>query len=479
MKNILLVSHCGFPGNSAVHVHHFANELVKLGLDCVVAVPSDKGAVASVGANLYKTAQFDDPVEDLPGLYDNQTGPDIVHAWTPREHVRKYCATLEACFRFKLVIHLEDNEEAILERYLSRPFAELAQEFNDRDIPDHPHLSHPKKYPEFLASADGVTIIMDRLQEFVPAQIPVQLLWPGADTEQFSPRMPDADLARSIGIPPGCTVLCYPGNVHPANVDEIRSLYRTVGLRNLEGKSTVLIRTGGTFCEFLSADEVWTNAYIIDLGFVERRRIPDLLALADVLIQPGCSDPFNDYRLPSKIPEFLAMGKPVILPATNIGRFLTDQENAIVLPAMDPTRLSDAIDLVLQNKGLAQRLSDGAVEFAKGHLDWSANSQQLRTFYHTVFFEGDELISLRKAFSRLQREARSEYLELRQIGRELREAQAELRSQGQSVEQIHGQLVQARRESIHLRETVEAMERSSFWKARKAWFQLKSLLGLD
>ena len=58
-----------------------------------------------------------------------------------------------------------------------------------------------------------------------------------------------------------------------------------------------------------------------------RRRlaeIPGYLALADAFVQPGAPDDFNRYRLPSKLPEFLAMGRPVILPHCNIGNDLTD-----------------------------------------------------------------------------------------------------------------------------------------------------------
>ena len=47
-------------------------------------------------------------------------------------------------------------------------------------------------------------------------------------------------------------------------------------------------------------------------------------ALADVLVQPGRAGPFNDYRLPSKLPEFLSAGRPVVLPATNLARQLRD-----------------------------------------------------------------------------------------------------------------------------------------------------------
>ena len=60
------------------------------------------------------------------------------------------------------------------------------------------------------------------------------------------------------------------------------------------------------------ATKTWAAEYTQSLGFIEdRHRIADILCLADVLIQPGRPDPFNDLRFPSKLPEFFAMGKPV------------------------------------------------------------------------------------------------------------------------------------------------------------------------
>ena len=62
-----------------------------------------------------------------------------------------------------------------------------------------------------------------------------------------------------------------------------------------------------------------------------RASVPKLTAIADVLVQPGCANDFNDYRFPSKLPEFLAAGKPVLLPRSNLGRFLHDGVECVLL----------------------------------------------------------------------------------------------------------------------------------------------------
>jgi hypothetical protein len=47
--------------------------------------------------------------------------PDIMHAWTPCENVRRFCQQLDIS-RFNLIVHLEDNEEAIVKASLGGQF---------------------------------------------------------------------------------------------------------------------------------------------------------------------------------------------------------------------------------------------------------------------------------------------------------------------------------------------------------------------
>lgn len=352
MRNILLVSHSDFPTNSAVHVHHFANELVKMGMDCVVAVPKDKNSIHSLKhTNLYKVTQYDEG-KNIKDLFDHKQPPDLVHCWTPREHVRIYCEQLSQHYNFLLVVHLEDNEEAVAARLLQNPSNQWEA---TQGIKMSSCLSHPRNSKEFLRHANGVTLIIDTLRQLIPPSLPCITVFPGVDTSQFYPRSKNYQLLSHFYLPPHATVVCYTGNVYSTNVAEVRSLYLAIGKRNQQGKPTYLIRTGFDYTPLLTPQENWIRQYVIELGWVEREKIPEILALADVLIQPGKSDGFNDYRLPSKIPEFLAMGIPVILPYTNIAKFLTHGENAFILPVVDEKTIPPAIDLLLNNPSLRHR----------------------------------------------------------------------------------------------------------------------------
>ena len=380
MSNILFVLYHDFSANSAVHVHNFANQLAALGHSTAVAIPEDKDMGSSLGPQDYSVLRFDRVDGDWSRVFLDGRPPEIVHAWTPRENVRLFCEKVAGFCDFSLFIHLEDNEELILEANLGMPFEKLLR--SRAETPSN--LSHPRNYRAFIASAAGVTMIMDRLEEFVPPEVPKLVLWPGADEKLFYPRPRDPALFEHLGISEGTVVLCYTGNVHSANARDVRSLYLATAILDREGTPARLVRTGRDFCPFLEPDEEWGRWISIELGRVPYSEIPDILSLADVLIQPGGNNAFNEFRLPGKLPEFFAMGRPVIVPRTNIGRFLRHGEDAWVLEKVDALAIVEAVLQLRDNKALRERLAAGAVAFGHEHFDWKKNTRALAVFYDQI-----------------------------------------------------------------------------------------------
>jgi glycosyltransferase involved in cell wall biosynthesis len=391
VSNILFALYHDFSANSAVHVHNFANQLAALGHSCAVAIPDDTERGAGLGEQNYSIHRFDQLDGEWSRAFPNGGSPEIVHAWTPRENVRLFCEKLAGFCSYALFVHLEDNEELILEVNLGSSFEELAAS-RSAEIPNN--LSHPRHYRGFIASAAGVTMIMDRLERFVPSETPQLILWPGADDRFFFPRTRDPQLLEQLGIAAGTVVLCYTGNVHSANARDVRSLYLAAAILDREGTPARLIRTGRDFCSFLGPDEGWAYKNSIEFGQVPYHEIPALLSLADVLIQPGADNAFNEFRLPGKLPEFFAMGRPVIVPRTNIGRFVRHGEEAWVLDKVDALGIVDAMLELRRNKTLNERLAAGALAFAREHFDWKKNASALAAFYEKVAVKPPEEIDV-------------------------------------------------------------------------------------
>src|SRR5262249_55870210 len=156
------------------------------------------------------------------------------------------------------------------------------------------------------------------------------------DSERFRPDLVPPATREALGLDEDDFVLVYHGTVHYANGHEMLSLYLAVKLLQRRGRPVRLVRLGDT--NIAGPDPRAFRALmdgVVELGTVPWREIAAHLALADAFVQPGAPDDFNRYRLPSKLPEFLAMGRPVVLPHCNIGNDLADGENALLLERGD------------------------------------------------------------------------------------------------------------------------------------------------
>jgi len=381
--NVVFVSHCDFSGNSAMHIFSIANILTRLGVRCAVCVPNDPGTIRSHGVADFEILSY---VQAADGVsFPDGKGPSLIHAWTPRELVRKLTERLAQLHSCPYLVHLEDNEEVILESecpgYSYADLEKLPADTLDRLVPEH--RSHPLRYKGFLKGAAGVTALMDRLLEFKLAPVPSLVFWPGFD-EQF--REPAAPWRHQLDAR---NILVYSGNIHDSNAAEVRSLFLAVQVLKRAGVSIRLLKTGWNHVQ----DQSWIreaveSGAVADLGFLPRAEMPALLSAATLLVQPGRSDRFNDYRFPSKLPEFLVSGKAVVLPKTNLGRFLRDGTDAVLLQEGSAIEIAGKIEGLLGDPELAARIGRNGRNFALRRLDWQINVPPIKTFYEAILSEG-------------------------------------------------------------------------------------------
>ena len=380
-RNVLFILSGSFASNSALHVAALANELVAAGHACAVAVSHDLGTITHLDRSAFRglTHAMAENDPDFP----DKRGPDVIHAWTTRENVRVLAEKLRSRYQSRLIVHLEDNEQQILAASLGRPRAELAA------LPDAElsrlvpaDQSHPRLSRGFLAKCDGVTVILDRLRDFVPAGKPCATLMPAADARHFYPRPVPAAFRAALQLAPDTTVLFYHGNVHASNAAEVRELYAAVLELNCTGTPVTLIRTGLDQVDFLGDLVAPVAPHVLSLGqILHHHHLPPLMALADIFVQPGVPDAFNDYRFPSKLPEFFALGRPVVLPRTNLGATLRHGTDAWVLDRADTAGIAGAVRTLRADPVLAEKLGRGAVAYAAQHFSWRRSAATLAKFY--------------------------------------------------------------------------------------------------
>jgi glycosyltransferase involved in cell wall biosynthesis len=378
--NILFVCHNGIATNSGNHVASLAMALGKLGLNVAAAVPDEHHTTAPPLSAPCDLISWSDA--RYHRFADGEKA-DFVHAWTPRQHVTQMTRELSRLHACRYLVHLEDNEYVVTSSQLGITLQELASRARHLGIPAT--LADPKDMHAFIASSVGVTVLIRSLLEFKPYNLPGIEIWPSAETEIFHPQAADSSLRQHLGIADDARVVVYHGNVHAANVEEVRSLYLAIAALARSGTKIAFIRMGTDHVELLPDSLKSVESHVIRVPFQPRERLPRYLALADLFVQPGRVDEFNIYRFPSKLPEFFAMGKPVIMPMTNLGHALVHGKNAFLLRKGDGLEIANAMLQIFNDESLATTLAMGARSFFEENLSWDRSASKLKSFYESVW----------------------------------------------------------------------------------------------
>ncbi|XPV75570.1 MAG: glycosyltransferase [Desulfovibrio sp.] len=386
--HIYFLNYHKFEGSSGIHIHFLANELVQLGIGCTVCVPHTPDSIGRCGIAHYDCITFSDLIKRAkqdPASFHREGV--VFHAWTPREIVRRLTEKISHLLNVPYFIHLEDNEELLFETHIGKSLHDAANMswLRRRLLPKS--FIHPEHYSRFMTQAAGVTCIMESLTEFVPEGLPSLTFWPACEDLFFDlPIQPNLEIRHRLGLSPEAVVLTYTGNVHNANVGEVSSLYEAVGRLNATGREVRLIRCGSDHAS-LSADAVAAERYVSEIGNIPSSELYKYISAANILVQPGKDDVFNRYRFPSKLPMFLASGRPVVLPSSNIGLRMSHSENCLLLKSGDVSEIVTAVELLIDDAGLARTIGDAGRSFAKTHFSWQTSAQKVLGFYNKILRE--------------------------------------------------------------------------------------------
>ncbi len=380
--NILFVLYGDFSSNTANPLTLFARELSRRGHSCAIAIPSNLASLHHHDCSAFRPLLYQDVLSSPSAVFPNNQEADVIHACTPREVVRKFLTRYMAKVPTPLVVYLEDNELWISSRVLGIDRKVLLQ-YSESDLSNMIplSLSHPMYAGCMVGVADAVGVIQDKLKTFVPSWVPCETVMHGIDLEFFYPRTPDSTLREKYGLEETEKILVYPGGINDCTRPEIQNLCEAVGLINQRGFRCRLIRTGLSPLDFYSVLSPAARDCLLDLGVVPKKDIPDLMALADVLVQPGRHNPYEDLRLPGKVPEFLAMGKPVILPETNISYLLNEEKAVILLYDGSPEEIAGKCIAVFRDSQKAKWMGQAGRLFSERNFDIRDQAVKLEALY--------------------------------------------------------------------------------------------------
>jgi glycosyltransferase involved in cell wall biosynthesis len=292
------------------------------------------------------------PVRALPGfarsatdLLDACTG-DVVYALKAKPTSLGVALLGRQRRGTPVVVDLDDREI-----YHCYPYSHHAVK---NLLLSYPEWSHPNAYPltylmdRLVTRADHVTSVSSHFQRQFGGTIIPQAV----DTDVFDPRRHDRDgLRRAWGLD-GYRVVLFLGRPLPhKGLDEILA-----AVECSKHDDVRLVVVGG---ETPYMEAIRDRPRVVYLGWQSFELAPAFLAMADVVMLPQRPGPISAGQMPTKIPEAMAMGVPIISTAISD---ITEQvgDGGLVVPPGDVAALTGALDRLLDDPSLQREMGAAA-----------------------------------------------------------------------------------------------------------------------
>lgn len=222
--------------------------------------------------------------------------------------------------------------------------------------------------------ADGTVVISralgQRAAELGIDERTMLLLPPGADPSAI--RETSVSAARAAcGLPEG-KLIGYLGNIYQRDAD---LLFET--LRRIKTPNTRLLMVGEPGCQVLAA----VQARVSITGRLPFDKMLDYLSACDVLALPLSDTIANRGRWPSKVNEYVAVGRPTVAcDVGDVADLLRDGEIGLLVRP-DAEEFAARLSELLENPIRAQEMGKRAREVARTTYSQDAIAARLEDFY--------------------------------------------------------------------------------------------------
>ncbi len=228
---------------------------------------------------------------------------------------------------------------------------------------------------------DGIIAISTYLEEYFSKRIRkrarvlrIPIL---VDTEQIKPvEFPQTKGRQRI---------VYAGNLgHPGEVSSLIRAFSMVAGKYPEWDLQIIGDALGTDILIRMrkmAEELSLSGRVEFTGMVGRDEMPAYLGGAGVLALLRSSGMFSKAGFPTKLGEYLATGKPVVVTSTgDIPLFLEDRVSAYLAPPDNPEAFAQKLDDVLADYDQALQVGQNGRDVAVQEFDYHSNCQRIVEF---------------------------------------------------------------------------------------------------
>ncbi len=233
---------------------------------------------------------------------------------------------------------------------------------------------------------DGVIVISEYLERYMH-----RCMRSGAKTLRI-PILVDA--AKFVGINekplPPARYITYCGTLNEAK-DGVLTLMRAFALIKDEFEDVSLCLVGDSYRKSQApvfrqhAEGLGIAQRVVFTGNVSRDRFPPYLCQASVLALARPSSLQAAAGFPTKLGEYLATGKPVVVTRTGeIENHLKDGESAYLVPPDDVQAFAQRLHDVLSHPDQARAVGQNGRLVATSKFDFRINALRLQEFIHSL-----------------------------------------------------------------------------------------------
>ncbi len=202
-----------------------------------------------------------------------------------------------------------------------------------------------------------------------PAMVPCT----GIDTKRFAPRK-NAELKKKLGVTG--PLLLFTGGFSIVKGGPI--LERALpAIFEKHPTARFAILGGETYSMNLSESDA---KKVMHLGYVPHDQVHHYFNAADVFVFPTV---FNE-GFPNAVLEAMASGLPIIVSdIAGISEYVRNEDSALIIPQFNPVALVAAVDRVLSDKTLQNKLGKNARSSSE-KFEWSAVAKKMIDFLKTI-----------------------------------------------------------------------------------------------
>lgn len=392
--NIIIV-HQWFEKNATFkHIVYLANNMVKMGHKVLLISHKDIGTPHDVSNEIlfdYMPCKIN--LNKLDQNFINKIQafkPDIVHSFS-NQYVLYIAYLIKKETNAKLIVHYEDNLEQIFFNKLPliKVLKLLLSGLLYLDIWVAYNLILERRVRKHI---DGYDVLTNPLKKMLEDQLvnkPIKHLYPPADLTLFNPDIDGSYIREELKIKDKF-VLVHSGTIYCHWLEGFKKFLEGVALAHEDIPNLQLVFTGKTVGDetkfFDIINQLDLNEITIYQSYIKKlSEVPAYLAMADVLFNPQTLYEFDEYRLPSKLHNYMASGRAIISASNGFIRDLSDDEMIKVdFENEIAQNICDKIIYLHQNPDIRTKMGFNARKKAELLFNPEKNTKQLIDFYKEI-----------------------------------------------------------------------------------------------